>query len=272
MLGADTPLVRRTGAGRFGVGEDGGRCLALLSVLCRRPVEADMLRPIEAAAIHWASGDKALANLRLVFSGLPKLHAPADAARLQAAAYCLDNGMAPRDLMTALDLDPSVLDLVKFDPDQPRVPAGNGEESGRWTSDDGVGTPNIVPVASSGPLKPEGIEVVPSPPLDPLDPHDLNKEPPNMTEQLAIVDTLNTIRRGTPDQLKKLQPHNYQNLPDKETGAILPLDISGYKSYTTNLNGNKIRGEARLVMNGAGSKAYYTSNHYHSFYEVNIDQ
>src|ERR1019366_3146442 len=39
--------------------------------------------------------------------------------------------------MEALGLDPAQLDLAQsYNPDQPRVPAGNGLESGRWTSGD----------------------------------------------------------------------------------------------------------------------------------------
>jgi len=40
--------------------------------------------------------------------------------------------------MTALDLDPSPLSLLKYNPDQPRVPAGNGRASGQWSGGGGV--------------------------------------------------------------------------------------------------------------------------------------
>ena len=73
VLGAGTRLVRMADKGRLAVEEDGDRCIALLSVLCRKSVGAEVLCPIEAAAAYWAAGDKALANLRLVFSNLPKL-------------------------------------------------------------------------------------------------------------------------------------------------------------------------------------------------------
>src|SRR6516225_4152104 len=44
-------------------------------------------------------------------------------------------GMAPGELMEVCGLDPAGLDLVKsgYNPDQPRVPAGN-PDGGQWTS------------------------------------------------------------------------------------------------------------------------------------------
>ena len=141
-VGAGTRLVRMVSRDRLAVEADAARCIALLSVLARKPLGPEVLSPIEAAAAYWAAGDKALAKLRLVFSGLPKLRSTADATCLEAAARCLDQGLAPRDLMKALDLDPSVLDLRRHDPDQPRVPAASGRESGRWTANEaGSGTP-----------------------------------------------------------------------------------------------------------------------------------
>ncbi|MGD0565433.1 MAG: Tox-REase-5 domain-containing protein [Roseiarcus sp.] len=56
-------------------------------------------------------------------------------------------GAAPAMILAALDLDPRRLDgLERFDPAQPRVPAGNGVESGRWTSDGGATGGNEVAV------------------------------------------------------------------------------------------------------------------------------
>jgi hypothetical protein len=45
-------------------------------------------------------------------------------------------GIAPRDLLEACGLDTSPLDLVKavYDPDEPRVPAGN-PDGGQWTDE-----------------------------------------------------------------------------------------------------------------------------------------
>ncbi len=66
--------------------------------------------------------------------------------RLALAAELLDAGVAPRELARELGFDPPA-GLVKYDPDEPRVPAGSGRESGQWTtsgdaaSGDAAGSP-----------------------------------------------------------------------------------------------------------------------------------
>jgi hypothetical protein len=248
ILGQGTALMRlaKDGSG-LALDTDRDRCLALLSVVVRRPVAPQLLDHVEAAAAHFERGEKALANLRLVFAGLPKLDDPADAYRLRAAEYLLDAGLSPRALMTELALDASILGLVKYDSDQPRVPPGSGRESGRWTEGaDGADSefqstgeanlvaaptvasnpsvqqsPKPVQVAANGPFSPAGINVVPAPPVDTLDPQGLNS-PLSAEEQQAIADTFNSILTGLPEEILKLNPHGYENKPSKETGAILP--------------------------------------------------
>jgi hypothetical protein len=134
VLGLGTRLVRVTKDGGLAVDGDNERMLALLSVAARRPVAPDIAGAIEAAAGHWGRGDKALANLRLVFGRLPHLDEPADAWRLRLAEALLDKGVSPRVLMAELGFDSLAPDLGKFgyNPNQPRVPAGNGRDSGRW--------------------------------------------------------------------------------------------------------------------------------------------
>jgi hypothetical protein len=52
--------------------------------------------------------------------------------------------------MMAVGLDPTPLDhLRKYSPDQPRVPAGSGRESGRWTDGGGGGTRSASDVQES---------------------------------------------------------------------------------------------------------------------------
>jgi hypothetical protein len=72
-----------------------------------------------------------------------------DAAyRLALAAELIGAGVAPRELARELRFDPPA-GLLKYDPDQPRVPAGSGRESGEWTSSgdtasgDAAGSPLI---------------------------------------------------------------------------------------------------------------------------------
>lgn len=136
-LGAGSRLVRfDPKTGRLGLASDCERCLALLPVVARTPMDAKAIRHFEAAASYWDRGDKALANLRLAFAGLPRLRDAGDAGRLTAAEYLLDHGMTPSELLDELQIDATPLVLQKYDPDQPRVPSGQGKESGQWT--DGV--------------------------------------------------------------------------------------------------------------------------------------
>jgi len=66
--------------------------------------------------------------------GLPEIGEDA-AYRLSLAAELIDAGVAPRELARELGFDPAA-DLVKYDPNEPRMPAGSGRESGQWTSGD----------------------------------------------------------------------------------------------------------------------------------------
>ena len=130
ILGDQTRLARfAEGTSRLTI--DAERVTGLIATaLHRQPSERD-LSAIETAAIHWQRGDKALANLRLVFAGLPQLEAPQDVYRLKAAELLFDAGLTASDLATQLGKDEP--GLGKHDPDQPRVPAGSGRTSGRWT-------------------------------------------------------------------------------------------------------------------------------------------
>ena len=119
--------------------EDGDRLLALLAAAYGRPASPDILRHVEGAASYWRRGEKALANIRLAFAQLPRLEDRADAWRLFLAEELLDDGMAPTALMRGLGFEPPYRDFVKYDPNQPRIPAGNGRSGGRWGS--GVGEP-----------------------------------------------------------------------------------------------------------------------------------
>jgi hypothetical protein len=131
VLGAYPILVRGQSGALLETDADRDRLLALLSIAYRRPVSADVLIHAEAAAAHWANGDRTLANFRLAYARLPPIDDPGD--RLRLADRLLDRGMTPRALLKALDLDPGVLEK-RYNPSQPRVPAGNGQESGRWAA------------------------------------------------------------------------------------------------------------------------------------------
>jgi hypothetical protein len=73
-------------------------------------------------------------------------------ARCAAFAHYLRKGFIPPHLTDIVNATSSVQAFLKYNDDQPRVPAGNGRESGQWTSGDGpflnvtVDDPPIQPV------------------------------------------------------------------------------------------------------------------------------
>lgn len=79
-------------------------------------------------------GRKGLAHIHLAHANLP----PCDeerALRLFVADEFVEAGVTPAFLMQAQGFDPAPLALLKYNPDQPRVPPGSGRASGQWTSD-----------------------------------------------------------------------------------------------------------------------------------------
>jgi cell wall-associated NlpC family hydrolase len=83
-------------------------------------------------------GDTTLALINLALTGLGKLATPEEAARrLSMADGLMATGVDPGYILRALGLELESLGdpMLKYDPDQPRVPAGNGDTSGQWTGD-----------------------------------------------------------------------------------------------------------------------------------------
>jgi hypothetical protein len=107
--------------------------LALLETAYERPVEACVVAKLRRACERWSEGEKALAHIHLAHAGLPPC-GDEQALRLFVADELLEAGVTPAGVMKAQGFDPAPLDLLKFTPDQPRVPAGSGRESGEWTS------------------------------------------------------------------------------------------------------------------------------------------
>jgi hypothetical protein len=137
VLGAGTVLARmaRKAAGPRALLLDGEeeRILALLSVACWRSIPASINGKLRKASDLWNRDEHA---------DLPPFDNQEQAFRLFATNDVLEAGPSPRTLMKALGLDPEPLDLLqKYNPDQPRVPAGSGPESGRWSSGDGSSAP-----------------------------------------------------------------------------------------------------------------------------------
>lgn len=137
MLGAGTLLARRHSDGRLTLEGEDSTVLTLLSIACGRPVDPSILEKFRRASECARGGNEAAAAMHIVLA-LPVLRDPDDAARrLFIADGLMKEGVDPRDIWNALDFDPAPLDeLEKFyNPDQPRVPAGNGPTSGQWTSE-----------------------------------------------------------------------------------------------------------------------------------------
>ncbi|MGP0059855.1 MAG: hypothetical protein ACLPID_11280 [Beijerinckiaceae bacterium] len=137
VLGADTILARmgvtRSGEKSLAIDADRERSFALLGVAywCRIP--RDIVKNFENAAEQWRRGEKVLAQIHLAFARLPRLENAIDVYRLYLAGSLLDEGLPPGKMLMELGLDRTRRQLVKFDPNQPRLPAGSGQQSGQWT-------------------------------------------------------------------------------------------------------------------------------------------
>lgn len=135
-LGAGTIIAKRSRDGSLAVDGEEARVLTLLSVACGRVVDPPVLVSLRRASALARSGDECKAAMLLALVKLPKIADPKDAARrLFIADGLMAKGVEPIDIWKSLDFDPALLDsLCKFDPDEPRVPAGSGKPSGEWTN------------------------------------------------------------------------------------------------------------------------------------------
>jgi hypothetical protein len=153
VLGAETVLLRADVPRRLqSVAGREARLLALLSAACGEVVPRSVAGNIERAAKSWSEGDDCLAYIHLAHARLP---APRDAyssaVRLLVAEKALTSGIAPKIILQPLKARNSDVDSVeKFDPDEPRVPAGSGKPSGEWTNGGVAGAD-----ASAGEQEPE---------------------------------------------------------------------------------------------------------------------
>ncbi len=139
VLGAGTVLApANTDGGPPSIDFEGcdARVLALLSVAYDRPISSQVMKHIRRAALRWRDGDEGAASVHLALTGLGQLGRPGEASRrLFAADQMLRRGLEPVDLLKAANIDAAALEsMVKYNPDQPRVPAGSGRTSGEWGS------------------------------------------------------------------------------------------------------------------------------------------
>jgi hypothetical protein len=127
------------GAGTvFAAGEDSHFTTSRAPWRCsRRPMSAQSrlaLSPSFGAPAN--AGPRARKRSPIFISPMPACRLAATNRRcvLFVADELLEAGITPAGVMKAQGFDPAPLDLLKFTPDQPRVPAGSGRESGEWTS------------------------------------------------------------------------------------------------------------------------------------------
>jgi hypothetical protein len=137
VLGAGTLVVAADAARRLSSlkGQE-ARVLALLSAAYNRAVPSSVLSNIERAAKSWKEGDDSLAYIHLAHAGLPELQDPPEAAhRLFLADGLMKAGGNPRAIFEILNLDVAVIAALekRYNPGEPRIPAGSGRVSGRWT-------------------------------------------------------------------------------------------------------------------------------------------
>ncbi len=145
VLGAGTTLAKMGSDSTLSLGGE-RRIMAVLATAYGRPLQAHVLAKMRRAAELWNGGEKALAHFHLAFTGLPPCDDMDVVLRLFVADELIEAGASPATLMKAQGFDPAPLDMLKFNPAQPRWPAGNGDESGEWSG----GSGNITPVAFRG--------------------------------------------------------------------------------------------------------------------------
>jgi hypothetical protein len=138
VLGAGTILLPAAGRRRLAnIQGQEARLLALLSATYGKAISPSVLGNIERAAKSWRDGDDCLAAVHLAHAPLPQPDDPYEAARrLFIADAFIAAGTSPFGIFSALSLDGSYVEAIEklYNPREPRVPAGNGIFSGRWTT------------------------------------------------------------------------------------------------------------------------------------------
>jgi len=146
VLGTGTILARsRASARDVVVDPRDSRLQALLAAAhLRRPTSSALIH-LRKAAECWSRGEDAYAAMHLSLSWLDRLGQPeADAHRLFLADSLLKSGIEANAVIAAAESGGGALErLHKFNPDQPRVPAGSGRSSGEWTSGDAAASSEV---------------------------------------------------------------------------------------------------------------------------------
>ena len=134
-LSAGTKLAEAR-ADRRDEAAEAERAVALVSVALGRALDVSATTHIRRALAKAREGDAPLALTHLALAGAGRLDDPReDARRLFIADGLMKGGVPPSTIVAALGAPSRQADLDRaYDPDQPRVPAGNGRPSGQWTS------------------------------------------------------------------------------------------------------------------------------------------
>ena len=143
VLGAGTVLAATGRSGReISIDPREPRLQALLAAAHLRRPTAGAIAHLRKAAERWSEGQDALAAMHLALSKLDRLEQPeADAHRLFLTDGLLKGGIGAGAIIGAIEAGgPAFERLHKYDPNQPRVPAGSGRQSGEWTSGGGDST------------------------------------------------------------------------------------------------------------------------------------
>ncbi len=167
VLGAGTVLVAATAPRRLcSLQGQEARVQALLAAAYGESVAPSVLGNIERAAKAWREGDDFLAQIHLAHTRLYSVHDVRVAAyRLFLADGALRAGASTSDVLKALHLDARFIDAVeKYNPDQPRVPAGSGRTSGEWTDSDEAGS-GAIPGGAKAEEGPQGSSLLGRMPL-----------------------------------------------------------------------------------------------------------
>jgi hypothetical protein len=154
VLGAGTVLADSSASGRdVTINPLEPRLRALLAAAHLALPRTPALTHLSRAADAWRRGESPLAAMHLVLSGIDRLREPeTDARRLFLADALLREGVTADAILAVVETG----DLRKFDPDQPRVPAGSGRTSGQWTSGGAAGGPAAPGAKGSRPARPTG--------------------------------------------------------------------------------------------------------------------
>lgn len=144
-MGAGTVLVSSGVSCRdIRVDPADARLRALLAAAHQRAPSLGGLNHLCKAAERWREGRDSLAAMHLALSRLNRLSQPeADAHRLFLAEGLLLHGVEAGAIIKAAVAALERSQVRKYDPDQPRVPAGSGRASGQWASS-GNATPGEV--------------------------------------------------------------------------------------------------------------------------------